>query len=71
MRLLIKKNSNIDSRYDERMKIKVLITGGTIDKTYNELTGELSFTETHIVDMFNRGRSMTDTLSEVLFLKDI
>lgn len=52
------------------MKIKVLITGGTIDKTYKELTGELSFTETHIVDMLNRGRSMVDTLSEVLFLKD-
>ena len=52
------------------MKIKVLITGGTIDKTYKELTGELSFTETHMVDMFNRGRCMADTLSEVLFLKD-
>jgi len=52
------------------MKIKVLITGGTIDKAYKELTGELSFTETHIVDMFNRGRCMADTLSEVLFLKD-
>jgi L-asparaginase len=52
------------------MKIKVLITGGTIDKAYKELTGELSFTETHMVDMFNRGRSMADTLSEVLFLKD-
>ncbi|MDG2395793.1 asparaginase domain-containing protein [Candidatus Thioglobus sp.] len=52
------------------MKIKVLITGGTIDKTYKELTGELSFTQTHMVDMLNRGRSMADTLSEVLFLKD-
>ena len=52
------------------MKIKVLITGGTIDKVYKELTGELSFTETHMVDMLNRGRSMADTLSEVLFLKD-
>ena len=52
------------------MKIKVLITGGTIDKTYKELTGELSFTETHVIDMLNRGRSMVDTLSEVLFLKD-
>jgi len=52
------------------MKIKVLITGGTIDKTYKELTGELSFAQTHMVDMLNRGRSMADTLSEVLFLKD-
>ncbi len=52
------------------MKIKVLITGGTIDKVYKELSGELTFAETHMVDMFNRGRSMADTLSEVLFLKD-
>lgn len=52
------------------MEIKVLITGGTIDKVYNELTGELVFDQTHIVDMLNRGRSMAETQSEVLFLKD-
>jgi len=52
------------------MSIQFLITGGTIDKVYNELTGELEFDQTHIVDMLNRGRSMVDTESEVLFLKD-
>ncbi|BAS67372.1 MAG: asparaginase [Gammaproteobacteria bacterium] len=52
------------------MKIKILITGGTIDKVYNDLTGELVFKNTHIVDMLNRARSMTDSISEVLFLKD-
>jgi len=52
------------------MSIQFLITGGTIDKVYNELTGELEFDQTHIVDMLNRGRSMVETLSEVLFLKD-
>ncbi|CAC9441866.1 asparaginase/glutaminase [uncultured Gammaproteobacteria bacterium] len=52
------------------MKIKVLITGGTIDKQYNPLTGELSFEQTQLVDMLNRVHSMADTLSEVLFLKD-
>ncbi len=52
------------------MNIKVLITGGTIDKVYQELSGELAFAESHIVKMLNRGRSMVDTLSEVLFLKD-
>ncbi|SMN01423.1 L-asparaginase [uncultured Candidatus Thioglobus sp.] len=52
------------------MKIKILITGGTIDKQYNASTGELGFIETHIVEMLNRSRSMADTLSEVLFLKD-
>ena len=52
------------------MNIQFFITGGTIDKVYNELTGELEFDSTHIVDMLNRGRSMVDTTSEVLFLKD-
>lgn len=52
------------------MKIKILIAGGTIDKVYNELTGELGFGSTHMVEMLNRGRSMVDMLSEVLFLKD-
>ncbi|SFV89527.1 L-asparaginase [hydrothermal vent metagenome] len=50
--------------------IKLLITGGTIDKVYDELTGELVFKKTHIVDMLNRGHSMSETVSEVLFLKD-
>lgn len=52
------------------MKIKLLITGGTIDKIYDQLTGQLVFKHTHIVDMLNRSRSMNDTTSEVLFLKD-
>jgi L-asparaginase len=52
------------------MRIKILITGGTIDKVYQPLTGELGFAETHLVEMLNRARSMVDTTSEVLFLKD-
>ncbi|CAB5502017.1 L-asparaginase [Bathymodiolus thermophilus thioautotrophic gill symbiont] len=52
------------------MKIKFLITGGTIDKVYNELDGQLVFKKTQLVDMLNRAHSMVDTLSEVLFLKD-
>ncbi|KAA0439720.1 MAG: asparaginase [Candidatus Thioglobus sp.] len=52
------------------MKIKLLITGGTIDKTYNQLTGELEFEKTHIVQMLNRGHSMVESISEVVFLKD-
>jgi L-asparaginase/Glu-tRNA(Gln) amidotransferase subunit D len=36
------------------MKIKVLMTGGTIDKVYNTSTGELTFVKTHIIDIKNR-----------------
>ena len=39
------------------MKIKILVTGGTFDKEYNELTGELFFKETHIAEILNLGRS--------------
>ena len=52
------------------MSIQIFITGGTIDKKYNELSGELIFDKTHIVDMLNRSRCMAETLSEVIFLKD-
>ena len=33
------------------MQIRILATGGTFDKEYNELTGELFFKETHTGDM--------------------
>lgn len=52
------------------MKIKILITGGTIDKVYNELTGELEFDTSHLGEMLERSRSTVNIDSEVLFLKD-
>jgi len=52
------------------MKIKLLITGGTIDKVYNELTGNLTFGTSHLDEMLERSRSTVDIDSEVLFLKD-
>ncbi len=32
-------------------RIKIFVTGGTFDKEYNELTGELFFQDTHTRDM--------------------
>jgi len=40
-----------------RMAIKVLITGGTFDKEYDELTGRLYFKETHLPEILKMGRS--------------
>jgi L-asparaginase len=37
--------------------IRVFITGGTFDKEYNELTGELKFRESHLAEMLRLGRS--------------
>ena len=52
------------------MTIKVLITGGTIDKQYNELNGELSFTQSGVEDMLNQGRAKLDLSLETVMLKD-
>ncbi len=36
--------------------IQVFVTGGTFDKEYNYITGELYFKDTHLKEMFERGR---------------
>ena len=33
------------------MKVRLLITGGTIDKVYNQSNGELEFDKTHFNEM--------------------
>jgi len=37
-------------------RIRILATGGTCDKEYNELSGELYFKDTHISQMLQLGR---------------
>lgn len=43
------------------MAIRILVTGGTFDKDYNELTGQLFFKDTHIAEMLRLGRSRVET----------
>jgi len=50
--------------------IKLIITGGTIDKRYNELTGELHFPETHLPVMLQQSRCKLDIDLQLLMLKD-
>ena len=52
------------------MKIKLLITGGTIDKSYNMHNGELHFVDSHIPAMLSEGRCKADFELETLMLKD-
>jgi len=52
------------------MTIKVLITGGTIDKQYNELNGELIFTQSSVEDMLAQGGAKLDISVETVMLKD-
>jgi L-asparaginase len=52
------------------MKIKLIITGGTIDKSYNMHTGELHFVDSHIPSMLAEGRCRANFELEKLMLKD-
>lgn len=52
------------------MTIKLLLTGGTIDKHYNELNGDLGFSETHIDEMLKQARCHVDLSIQQVMLKD-
>lgn len=50
--------------------LRILVTGGTFDKTYDELAGRLAFAETHVAEMLRLGRSGVDLRVETLMLID-
>lgn len=52
------------------MKIAIFATGGTFDKEYNELKGELYFRKTHIQEMLELGRCRVPARLQVLMMKD-
>jgi L-asparaginase len=52
------------------MSIRIFITGGTFDKEYNELTGELFFKETHLPEMLARSRSTLEVTVRTLMMID-
>jgi len=55
---------------DEIMKIRLFITGGTIDKVYNQTNGELEFNQTHFPEILSRARVEVDLSIEELLLID-
>ncbi len=50
--------------------IQVFVTGGTFDKEYNYITGELYFEDTHLKEMFERGRCSLDIDVKTLMMLD-
>ena len=50
--------------------VQVFVTGGTFDKEYNYITGELYFEDSHIKDMFERGRSNVEIDIKTLMMMD-
>jgi len=51
-------------------RIRILITGGTFDKEYNELTGQLYFKDSHLPEMLRLGRSNLDLEVRTLMMID-
>ncbi len=50
--------------------IRILVTGGTFDKEYNELTGSLFFRHTHLPEMLRLGRCHAEVFVETLMMID-
>ena len=51
-------------------RIRILVTGGTFDKEYNELTGSLFFQDTHIPEMLRLGRCLLEVEVRTLMMID-
>ncbi|HUM65616.1 MAG TPA: asparaginase domain-containing protein [Chitinophagaceae bacterium] len=52
------------------MTIRIFITGGTFDKEYNELNGELYFKETHMHELLELGRNKVPVAITTLMMID-
>jgi len=50
--------------------VRVLITGGTFDKEYNELDGTLYFQDTHLPEMLRLGRCLVPVEVRTLMMID-
>ena len=50
--------------------IRILVTGGTFDKEYDELRGTLAFKDTHVAEMLRRGRSRVEVAVETVMMID-
>src|SRR3954471_25080206 len=52
------------------MQIRILVTGGTFDKEYDELTGTLFFRDTHVQEMLRLGRARLALAIETVMMID-
>ena len=52
------------------MQIRILVTGGTFDKEYDELSGTLFFKDTHVQEMLRLGRAKLDLTVETAMMID-
>jgi L-asparaginase len=50
--------------------IRIFVTGGTFDKTYDEIRGSLAFVDTHLPEMLTLGRSRVPVTIRTLMMID-
>jgi L-asparaginase len=50
--------------------IRIFVTGGTFDKTYDQISGRLVFGDTHLPEMLNLGRSRVEVSIRTLMMVD-
>jgi len=50
--------------------VRLLVTGGTFDKEYDEIEGELFFEDTHLPEMLEMGRCRVDVRVRTLMMVD-
>ena len=55
---------------EDKKYIKIFATGGTFDKEYDEIHGELFFKETHLHELLSLGRSQLHVKIETLMMVD-
>jgi len=60
----------LQNPFDMVMSIKIIVTGGTFDKEYNEHNGELYFNKTHVSEMLKLGRSRVELKIVTLMMRD-
>jgi L-asparaginase len=52
------------------MTIRIFITGGTFDKEYNEINGQLYFKDTHMKELLEKGRNKVSVQIRTLMMID-
>lgn len=50
--------------------IRIFVTGGTFDKNYDEIRGQLAFGDTHLPEMLRLGRSRVEVTIRTLMMVD-
>ena len=63
-------NHNTLHTAEERMVIRIFVTGGTFDKEYHEIDGKLYFKDTHLLEMLTLGRCKLAVKVRTLMMMD-